>query len=260
LPAYAVHVNLIDIHAVDRMLRTEALARKLVYLPQTGSTMDDARVEAETGAPHGTVVMAEEQLAGRGRFGRRWVSAAGKNLYLTVVLRPDPARLRRLAMTVPLAICFAAEEVAPVRADIKWPNDVQVNGRKLAGVLIENEFSGGDPKYALAGIGVNVNDPVSDPEIAQIATSLARETGREIPREAALAALLNELEAIYESGDVFVPWRERLVTLGQDVRLTFRDESYEGVAEDVSEEGALILRLPDGSRLTFEAGEVSLRA
>jgi BirA family biotin operon repressor/biotin-[acetyl-CoA-carboxylase] ligase len=253
-------VNLIDIQAVDRMLRTDAIGRRLVYLPQTGSTMDDARVEAETGAAHGTIVMAEEQLSGRGRFGRRWVSQAGDNLYLTAVLRPDIHRLRRLAITAPLAICLAAEEVASIRAEIKWPNDVQINGRKLAGVLIENDFAGTEPKYSLVGIGLNVNDPISHPEITEIATSLVRETGRDVPREAALAALLNELETLYESGDVFSRWRERIVTLGQDVRLTFRDEVYEGVAEDVTAEGALILRLADGSVMTFEAGEVTLRA
>jgi BirA family biotin operon repressor/biotin-[acetyl-CoA-carboxylase] ligase len=253
-------VNLIDVQAVDRMLRTEAIGRKLIYLPETGSTMDDARAEAEKNAPHGTVVMAEEQTKGRGRFGRRWVSPAGKNLYLTVVLRPNAERLRRLAMTVPLAVCLAAEEVASVRATIKWPNDVQVEGRKLSGILIESGMSGTQVDYALVGIGVNVNDPIDDPEIAEIATSLARETGRDVPREAALAALLNEFEELYESGRVFDAWRERIVTLGQDVRLTFREEVYEGCAEDVDEEGSLILRLPDGSRITFAAGEVSLRA
>ncbi|HUF53978.1 MAG TPA: biotin--[acetyl-CoA-carboxylase] ligase [Dehalococcoidia bacterium] len=253
-------MNLIDIHAVDRMLRTDFIGRNLVYLSETKSTMDDARVEAETGASHGTVVMAEEQTKGRGRFGRRWVSPAGLNLYLTVVLRPDAKRLRQLAMTAPLAICLAAEEVTPVQTGIKWPNDVQVGARKLAGVLIENEFSGAEPKYALVGIGLNVNDPIAHPDIAQVATSLARETGRDIPREAALAALLNEFEELYERGDVFAAWRERIVTLGQDVRLTFRDEAYEGHAEDVMDDGALILRLPDGTHMTFEAGEVTLRA
>jgi len=222
--------------------------------------MDDACRQAEDGAPHGAVAIAEEQAAGRGRFGRRWVSPAGNNLYLTLVLRPDVARLRMLAMAAPLAVCRAVEAVTALQPMIKWPNDVQVGGRKLAGILIESELSGAEVAHALVGIGLNVNDPVADPEIAQIATSLARESGHDVSREFVLAALLNEMEALYESGDVYDGWRERVVTLGQDVRLAFQDEVYAGVAEDVDAEGSLLLRTSDGRLLTFEAGEVSLRA
>ena len=164
-------------------------------------------------------------------------------------------------MVVPLALCRAIEAVTPLRPVIKWPNDVLVGGRKLAGVLIEGESSGGELLYALAGIGLNVNDPIDDPEIADIATSLSRETGEETPREKALAALLNELEGAYTAspGDLHSEWRSRIATLGQSVRLTFRDEVYEGTAENVDDEGSLILRLADGTQKTFEAGEVSLR-
>ena len=223
--------------------------------------MDVAREEAVAGAPHGAVVFAEEQTAGRGRFGRRWVSPAGKNLYLTLVLRPDAGRLRRLSMVAPLALCRAIESVTSLRPAIKWPNDVLVGERKLAGVLIEGESSGADLLFALVGIGLNVNDPIDDPDIAGIATSLSRETGIETPREPVLAALLNELEGAYSapSADLYGEWRSRIAILGQPVRLTFRDEVYEGTAEDVDDEGSLILRLTDGTQKTFEAGEVTLR-
>ncbi len=251
----------LDLAAVERLLRTEEIGRRINYLATTSSTMDIARGEAAGGAPHGAVVIAEEQTAGRGRFGRRWVSPAGKNLYLTLVLRPAAGRLRALSMIVPLAVCRAVEAVTRLRPVIKWPNDVLVGDRKLAGVLIEGESSGSELDYALAGIGVNVNDPVDDEEIAGIATSLLRELGEETSREAVLAALLNELEDAYyaPTDDVHNGWRSRIVTLGQTVRLTFRDEAYEGTAEDVDDEGSLILRLPDGTRRTFEAGEVTLR-
>jgi BirA family biotin operon repressor/biotin-[acetyl-CoA-carboxylase] ligase len=164
-------------------------------------------------------------------------------------------------MVVPLAVCRAVEAVTALRPVIKWPNDVLVGGRKLAGVLIEGESSGAELLYALAGIGLNVNDPIDDPEIAGIATSLSRESGEETPRELVLAALLNELEDAYNAtpDDLYSGWRSRIATLGQSVRLTFRDEVYEGTAEDVDDEGSLILRLADGTRRTFEAGEVTLR-
>jgi BirA family biotin operon repressor/biotin-[acetyl-CoA-carboxylase] ligase len=251
----------LNLAAVDGLLRTEEIGRRITSLATTPSTMDVARDEAVAGVPHGAVVIAEEQTAGRGRFGRRWVSPAGKNLYLTLILRPDAGRLRALSMVVPLAVCRAVEALTPLRPVIKWPNDVLVSGRKLAGVLIQGESSGAEPIYALAGIGLNVNDPIDDPEIAGIATSLSRELGEEIRRETALAALLNELEDAYNAppDDVYTGWRSRSATLGQFVRLTFRDEVYEGTAEDVDNEGSLILRLADGTLKTFEAGEVTLR-
>ena len=144
---------------------------------------------------------------------------------------------------------------------IKWPNDVLVGGRKLAGILIEGESSGAELVYALVGIGLNVNDPVDDPEIVGIATSLSRELDEETSREAVMAALLNETEDAYNApaDDVYSGWRSRIATLGQAVRLTFRDEVHEGVAEDVDTEGSLVLRLADGTHRAFEAGEVTLR-
>ena len=251
----------LDLTAVERLLRTDDIGQRITYLATTASTMDVARDEAVADAPPGAVIIAEEQTAGRGRFGRRWVSPAGKNLYLTLILRPDAGRLRSLSMVVPLAVCRAVEAVTPLRPVIKWPNDVLVNGRKLAGVLIEGESSGADLLYALAGVGLNVNDPIDDPEIAGIATSLSRELGEETPRETVLAALLNEMESAYGGSpdDLYAGWRSRIATLGQSVRLTFRDEVYEGTAEDVDDEGSLILRLADGTSRTFEAGEVTLR-
>jgi BirA family biotin operon repressor/biotin-[acetyl-CoA-carboxylase] ligase len=257
---HAGRMSALNFPEVERLLRTAQQGPRITYLSSTTSTMDEARGLAEAGAVHGSVVIAEEQTAGRGRFGRRWVSPVGKNLYLTLVLRPNVARLRTLAMVAPLAVCRAVGRVSRLRPVIKWPNDVQVDGRKLAGILIESELSGAEVTYALVGIGLNVNDPIADPEIAQIATSLARELGHDVSREEMLAALLAELEAVYESDDVYPGWRERVVTLGQSVRLTFRDKVYEGVAVDVDAEGSLVLRMTDGRLLTFEAGEVSLRA
>ena len=251
----------LNLPAVERLLRTDAIGRRIICLATTASTMDVARDEAVASAPHGAVVIAEAQTAGRGRFGRRWVSPAGKNLYLTVILRPDAGRLRALSMIVPLAVCRAVEALTTLRPVIKWPNDVLLGQRKLAGVLIEGESSGAEVMYALAGIGLNVNDPIDDPEIASIATSLSRELGEETSRETVLAALLNEIEDAYDAppDDVYSGWRSRIATLGQSVRLTFRDDVHEGVAEDVDTEGSLILRLADGTRRTFEAGEVTLR-
>jgi len=255
----------LNLAEVEERLTTRFVGRRIVYLTSTTSTMDVARQEAEAGTPAGTVVLAEEQTKGRGRFDRAWVSPAGKNLYLTLVMRPPLDRLRSLGIIAPLAIALAVEDSTGLAPRIKWPNDVLIDGRKLSGILIESEISGSAVEYALVGPGINVNfDIEQSPEIAAIATSIKRELGRETSREHLLAAFLNQFEALYEdapTGDaVLQDWRSRLDTLGREVRVTFRDQVYEGTAEDVDRDGNLILVQPDGTRRTVEAGEVTLRA
>ena len=254
----------LDLGEVERQLSTRSVGRRVVYATRTASTQDLARAQAEGEAVPGTVVLAEEQTAGRGRFGRVWVSPAGKNLYLTLVMRPELAGLRALGIVAPLAVALAIEDRTGLSPQIKWPNDVLIGGRKVAGVLIESELAGQTVRYSLIGIGVNVNfdiDPASD--IGSIATSVKRELGHEVSREELLAALLNRFEELYEEAPrgnaVHAAWRLRLETLGRQVRVTFRDQVQEGVAEDVDGEGNLILRRADGCRITMEAGEVSLR-
>ena len=252
------------IESVQARLRTEFLGRPIVYLARAPSTQDIAREEAQRGAPEGLAVLAEEQTAGRGRLGRSWESPAGTNLYVTLVLRPQVEALRSLSIVTPLAVAQAVEETTGLAARIKWPNDVLIAGRKLAGILIETEIAGQSVKYALVGIGLNVNlDVERIPEIAEIATSLKRETGREVAREEVLAALLNHFEALYLEARRGRPplegWKSRLETLGQRVRVTSAGSVEEGVAEDVDAEGSLLLRRDDGTRVTIPAGEVTLR-
>ena len=256
--------DLLDRALVERRLRTRYLGRNLLYLETTSSTQDVARAEAERGGPVGTAVLAEEQTAGRGRLGRSWVSPAGKNIYVTLVMRPPAPKLRVLSIVSPLAIAEALEGIG-LAPRLKWPNDVLVGGRKIAGILIETELSGDDVKYALVGIGLNVNfDVGAVPEIAEIATSVRRELGRDASREELLAALLNAFEVRYEQaleGDaVFQAWRSRLETLGRRVRATLGERVEEGVAEDVDAEGNLLVRRNDGSLAVVEAGDVTLSA
>lgn len=254
----------LDLPEVEDALETESVGRRLLYFTSTTSTMDVARAEADADAAEGTIVLAEEQTAGRGRFGREWVSPAGKNLYLTLVLRPTIERLRQLAIITPLAVSLAIEETTGLTPQIKWPNDVLLSGRKVCGILIETEFSGSDPRYALIGVGVNVNfeiDPAT--EIGAIATSIKQELNADANREAVLAALLNKIESLYTAPDpraVHEAWKSRLETLGRRITVTFRDEVFEGEAEDVDDSGNLVVKLDDGTLRTFEAGEVSLRA
>jgi BirA family biotin operon repressor/biotin-[acetyl-CoA-carboxylase] ligase len=230
-----------------------------------GSTQDVARAEAERGVPEGTVVLAEEQTSGRGRLGRSWISPAGKNLYVTLVMRPHARLLRTLSIVAPLAIAEALEGVAGFTCRIKWPNDVLVEGRKIAGVIIETDLAGDVVRHALVGMGVNVNlDVQAVPEIADIATSVRQELGRDGSREEVLAALLNAFEERYseaqESDVAFRVWRSRLETLGRRVSAALPDRVEVGVAEDVDAEGNLLIRRDDGSLANVEAGDVTLSA
>lgn len=251
-------------------LQTDYVGRRLVYRPSTESTMDDARRMLQRfRLQSGAIVLAEAQTAGRGRAGRSWVSPPDVNLYFTLVLHtPTP---RHLAYVTPLAIALAAEETAaaaglPLRADLKWPNDVLVDGRKLAGVLIETTATGAGEPVALVGVGLNVNLNTSAyPEIAATATSLREALGREVAREEALAAFCNHFEPAYGealagSRRPFQAWRERLVTLGREVVASGAGATVRGRAVDVDEEGGLVIETAEGRRLSVTAGDVTLRA
>ncbi|PZC46273.1 MAG: biotin-[acetyl-CoA-carboxylase] ligase [Chloroflexi bacterium] len=246
------------------------LGRDFVYKLRTGSTMDDARALALDGAPSGVVVFAEEQTAGRGTRGRTWVSPAGQNLSFTILLRPTPAQIQRLSLITPVAIANAVEQVLGLYPRIKWPNDLHLKGKKFSGILIEGEWNGDKPAFALVGVGVNVNfDPAPHAaQIARPATSLALEKGRPLPREPILAAIFASFERAYEGADhpaLFNGWRSRQELLGRPVTLSgspaIREPGgkIEGVAEDVDEDGSLLVRLPSGDLRRFLAGEVTLR-
>jgi len=260
--------------ALQSLLRTDAVGRYVLHLPTVSSTMDAAREEAEGDAPHGMIVVADEQTRGQGRRGRRWVSPPG-NLYVTIILRPDAPDAETLGIVAPLAVCEAVESATGLRCAIKWPNDVLVGERKVAGVLIDVHSSGERVDYALVGVGVNVHlDPAQHEEIRGIATSLAAEstvgaglcarpgTREETVRERLLATLMNRFEALYTAArrddGAYQAWRSRLETLGRQVQVQFGDHVEEGVAEDVDSEGNLLLRREDGSVITLSAGDVTL--
>ncbi|HXG35403.1 MAG TPA: biotin--[acetyl-CoA-carboxylase] ligase, partial [Dehalococcoidia bacterium] len=207
-------------------LKTQFLGRTLICRESVGSTQDLAREEARKGAAEGTIVLAEEQTKGRGRLGRAWVSPPGENIYATLLLRPELGVLRYLSMIAPLAIAQAVEEETGLAVAIKWPNDIMISGRKLAGVLIESELREERVEYSLVGMGVNVNlAPQRFPEIEASATSLKEQTGKETTREEFLATLLNRFEGLYLAAKHGEPpykaWRERLETLGKSVQVTW---------------------------------------
>jgi BirA family transcriptional regulator, biotin operon repressor / biotin---[acetyl-CoA-carboxylase] ligase len=215
-----------------------------VHYRVTDSTNERARTLAAAGAPHGTLVTADEQRAGRGRQGRAWTAPPRTSVLMSVVLR-------ELSETLPLAAAVAVCEALPVEASIKWPNDVWIEGRKVAGILVEGRPLEG---WAVLGIGLNVATEEFPADLH--ATSLRLE-GSTLSPEDALAAVLSALRLWLPrpAADVLAAWRSRDALLGSSIRWSNR--SREGVAAGVDDSGALIVETVDG-RVTLDAGEVHL--
>ena len=257
---------------IEDVLKPTSLWRNPVYLPITGSTNDVAKRLAARGAPEGTVVVADEQRAGRGRMERRWLAPPGACLLCSLLFRPQipPTRANQLTMLCSLAAADAVVKVAGLRVTLKWPNDLIVkpqsqSWKKLAGVLTETGVMGKRLEFTVVGIGLNVNVPPEMlPTLAPDATSILAETGQEADRVALLAALLAGVEARYErlqAGESpHAEWSGRLATLGQRVEAATSKGALAGVAESVDENGALLLRASDGRLHRLLAGDVTLSA
>ena len=226
--------------------------------------MDDAKRLAEGGAAEGTVVIAEEQTAGRGRFDRSWMSAPGEDLLFSVVFRPEVVQAPYINMAAALSVRSTVGHATGLDASIKWPNDVKLAGRKVSGILVESVVLRSDIEYTVLGVGLNVNsNPASVPEIAATATSMYRESGRTFDRAGILIEVLRELDrryALIRAGcSLREEWASRLETLGRSVIVRWKDSIEEGTATGVDEMGNLILRKADGTTKSVVAGEVTLQ-
>lgn len=242
----------------------------LLYLPTTGSTNDDAKTLAASGAPGGTVLVADEQTGGRGRRGRSFHSPAGSGIYLSVLLRPDcrPDQLMHLTCGVAVAMCDAVESATGLRPGIKWTNDLVWGRQKLSGILTEISVNpaSGLVDYVVIGIGINCSQKAEDfpPEIRAMAASLAQVLGHPVSRSAIAAAMISalfRLNKVLLTGktDILNAYRRDCVTLGQEISLVRGDEIRHGKALDIDEEGALIVQFSDGHQETVSSGEVSIR-
>lgn len=221
----------------------------------TDSTNERARELVDAGAPAGTVVTAAEQSAGRGRRGRAWTAPAGKALLYSAILSPLDARHLLLPLTVPLAVCEAIESLAAVRCLVKWPNDVWIDERKVAGVLIEAR----PPDWAVIGVGVNLTIEADEfpPDLRWPATSVGRGASPGPATEALNAALAAWVDAPDE--DVLRAYRDRDALRGR--RLSWSGSPVPegvGVAEGIDGRGNLVVRPPHGERIALGSGEVEL--
>jgi BirA family biotin operon repressor/biotin-[acetyl-CoA-carboxylase] ligase len=253
------------------------VGQQIHYHLSVGSTNDLARQCADRGDNEGVVVLAEEQTSGRGRMGRAWTSPPGCSLLLSLLLRPAwmaPEDAFALTMLAGTALCEAVEQVAPLPAALKWPNDLMLPVataagpalRKAAGILSEIELDGDRIAWVVIGIGVNVNwapEGVADGrDLRLAATSVSAATGRPIDRSTLLRWLLARLDARYlalrqgRRDELFEAWRGRLATLGQPVHIRLPGADLHGIAESVEPSGALRVRDERGELHTIVAGDV----
>lgn len=249
---------------VEPRLATRWLGKPYVYAAETDSTNTLVDRLAREGGSHGTVALADAQTQGRGRLQRQWHSPPGKNLYLSVLLRPDwdVHRGPPISLAAGVALAEAVQEMLEEAPQLKWPNDVLHSGRKLAGILVEAASQGPQLKYIVLGLGVNVNQTEFPAPLADTATSLQLTTGQPLDRGEVLAALLGRLEVwidrLQHQADAVIPrWESFAPWLGQRVNVTNGGTTVTGTALSLSPGGALRLRDDDGAVHEILAGDAS---
>ena len=248
----------------------------ILFLDSIDSTNLKAKELAGKGCHSGMVVVADEQTAGRGRLGRDWYSPKGSGLWLSIILRPDLPPLDSPLLTViaSLAVLEALQELEEGLAaggqqgnkklQIKWPNDILLGGKKLAGILTELSLSS-KINYAVVGIGINVNQEKFPAELGSIATSLKREYKKEIDRLELFEKLILSFERYYsrlvnnEGSELIQEWKERMDITGREVSIHDNERTYQGRVLDIGKLGELLLE-SEGEILRFRAGDVSLRS
>ena len=241
----------------------------LIWFDSIDSTNTQARELARRGAAHGTVLIADHQTGGRGRLGRSFHSPAGSGIYMSAILRPGCAarEIMHLTCAAAVAMCDAVETACGIRPGIKWTNDLVCGTRKIAGVLTELGFGkDGGVDYAVIGIGINCCQQVEDfPEqIRDIAGSLASVTGRPVDRATVAASMMDALYRMHEElltgkAQILSKYKRDCITLGREISVVRGEQIRHGTALDIDEDGALIVRYPDGATETVNSGEVSIR-
>jgi BirA family biotin operon repressor/biotin-[acetyl-CoA-carboxylase] ligase len=233
------------------------LEQRIHYFPEIGSTMDAARELAKKGAPEGTVVIGEAQTSGRGRLSRHWISPQG-GIYFTLTLRPrmSPVYAPRINLMAAVAVAASIRKLFALKAELKWPNDVLISGKKVCGILAEIDAEMDIVNFVNIGIGVNANNSVA--RFEKTATSLKEVLGREISRKELLGTLIGEIEqrrSLLMKADLLREWKELSATLNREVRVVSLGEEITGQAVDIDATGALILKTSDGSLRTVLAGD-----
>jgi BirA family biotin operon repressor/biotin-[acetyl-CoA-carboxylase] ligase len=247
-------------------LRSLLKGIRVVLLDKTSSTNELAMDLAVMGYPEGSVIIADAQTEGKGRLGRKWFSPKGVNIYMSVILKPSipPKDAAVLTLISAVSCAHAVRRLTGADVRIKWPNDLMVSGKKLGGILLEMRSELDRILFAVAGIGINVNMERFKDEISQSATSIFIETGKRHSRTALIVEILKEmnrwLKTLDKTGKASIlnEWRRLSSTLGRNVMVVSGSETIKGVAEDIDEEGRLVIKTKDGSFKHISSGDVKM--
>lgn len=252
----------------SRMKRTQWAGHPVTFYSGINSTNLQAKLDAESGAKQGALVVADMQTAGRGRRGRSWSSPAGTNVYFTLILKPDYAadRVSMVTLVMALAVAEGIRETCGMEAGIKWPNDIVINGKKACGILTEMSVEREYIQHVVIGVGINVGLQEFAPEVAAAATSLQAECGRKVPRAALVAHIMEAFEKYYalfleelDMSPLLEEYNRLLVNRGREVRILDPKGEFTGVSQGIDRTGELLVELPDKTVANVYAGEVSVR-
>jgi BirA family transcriptional regulator, biotin operon repressor / biotin---[acetyl-CoA-carboxylase] ligase len=247
-------------------LETEYLGRSIFCYESIDSTNEEAKRKALAGAPNGSLFVSEQQTGGKGRLGRSWASPAGTGLWCSLLLRPGilPLRISVTTLLAGLAVTRAIRSLTGCDAQIKWPNDIIIGGKKVCGILTEMTAEVERVEFVIVGIGINVNNTAFPENIRDKATSIRMEIGKPLRRVSLLQEILIQFETLLkqnaESDPVFwEDYKKLCISLGRRVSFTRRGAAVKGTAVDISPEGELIVELDDGTKEIVTAGEVSVQ-
>ncbi|MBU0683900.1 MAG: biotin--[acetyl-CoA-carboxylase] ligase [Candidatus Omnitrophica bacterium] len=253
-------------YEISRGVNTDIIGKKSIfYYDSVSSTNDTAYELAEKGEPEGTIVIAEGQTCGKGRMGRKWLSPKGKGIYLSIILRPDMEidRIPSITLVMALSVQRTIKKMCDINAGIKWPNDILINGRKVCGILTEMKAQPDVADFLIVGIGMNIN--AEKKQIPPEAVSLKMEIGREINRTSFLRCLLEEIEKDYKKikREGFPSLRDECrklsTVIDKQIKVREHNKLTEGIAVDIDEKGALVIRTKTGDVKRIFSGDVSIR-
>lgn len=253
---------------VGSRLKTRRMGKEIRYFSQIDSTNQYAKRIAEEGALDGTLIIADEQTAGKGRSGRHWVTPPGEAIAFTLILRPKLTtdRISMVTLVMGLAVVQAINALYNLGAGIKWPNDAVVNGKKICGILTEMSAEISEIHYIVIGVGINANLTHFPEEIKSIATSLKLELGREVNRAELIARIMEEFERFYakfenagDLSDMREEYNSACLNMDRPVRVLDPAGEYTGTARGINDLGVLKVEMPDGTIREVSSGEVSVR-
>ena len=256
---------MIRIEKIMAKLQTDFVGREILCFEKLSSTNATAKEQAQEGAREGTTIIAETQTEGKGRLNRRWFSPKG-GIWLSVILRPriTVENAAKMTLTTSLAVANTIRKLYGLRAQVKWPNDVQINNKKVSGVLAALRLKGRAVDYVIIGIGINANFALSSlpSDLQTTATTLKEVSKKDVDVEELVSVLLKEFEDCYkrfienEFEDLLLQWRSMASFLGKKVEIVSLKERLCGVAVDVDRNGELIIGLEDGNNRNIVSGDV----